>query len=85
MLFIPTYKLVQRCLVAKRELLLELLLEQKLRKLDRSDAVILDDIGYIRQDRDEMEVLFTLLGERYERRSVMISSNLVFSQWARIF
>ncbi len=80
-LFTPAYRLVQRLLVAKRELLLE----QELRKLDRFDAVILDDIGYIQQDRDEMEVLFTFLGERYERRSVMISSNLVFSQWDRIF
>lgn len=80
-LFISAYRLVQRLLVAKRELLLE----QELRKLDRYAAVILDDIGYIQQDRDEMEVLFTFLGERYERRSVMISSNLVFSQWDRIF
>ena len=80
-LFTPTFKLVQRLLVAKRELALE----AELRRLDHFDAVILDDIGYIQQDRDEMEVLFTFLGERYERRSVLISSNLVFSQWDRIF
>jgi DNA replication protein DnaC len=80
-LFTPAYRLVQQLLVAKRDLLLE----QELRRLDRFDAVIIDDIGYIQQNRDEMEVLFTFLGERYERRSVMISSNLVFSQWDRIF
>jgi len=80
-LFTPTFKLVQRLLIAKRELRLE----AELKKLDRFDAVILDDIGYVQQDRDEMEVLFTFLGERYERRSVMITSNLVFSQWDRIF
>jgi DNA replication protein DnaC len=80
-LFVPTFKLVQRLLVAKRELALE----AELRKLDRFDAVILDDIGYVQQDREEMEVLFTFLGERYERKSVMITSNLVFSQWDRIF
>ena len=51
----------------------------------RPDLLILDDIGYIQQDRDEMEVLFTLLAERYERRSVALTSNLVFSQWDRIF
>src|SRR5581483_1659303 len=45
----------------------------------------LDDIGYVQQDRDEMEVLFTLLAERYERRSVIITTNLVFSDWTRIF
>ena len=80
-LFVPAFKLVQRLLVARRELVLE----AELRRLDRFDAVIVDDIGYIQQDRDEMEVLFTFLGERYERRSVMITSNLVFSQWDRIF
>jgi len=54
-------------------------------QLDRCDLVILDDIGYVQQDREEMEVLFTFLAERYERRSVAITSNLVFSQWDRIF
>lgn len=80
-LFVPTFKLVQRLLAAKRDLCLE----NELKKLDKFDVVILDDIGYIQQERDEMEVLFTFLGERYERKSVMITSNLVFSQWDRIF
>jgi len=80
-LFTPTYQLVQQLLVAKRDLLLE----RTLRRLDRFDVVICDDLGYVQQERDEMEVLFTFLGERYERRSVMITSNLVFSKWDRIF
>ena len=80
-LFVPTFRLVQRLLVAKRDLMLEL----ELRRLDRFDVVIADDIGYVQQEREEMEVLFTFLAERYERRSVMITSNLVFSQWDRIF
>ena len=80
-LFVPTYKLVQRLLAAKRDLELE----TELKRLDRFDAVIMDDIGYVQQDREEMEVLFTFLAERYERRSVLISSNLVFKQWDRIF
>jgi len=80
-LFTPAYRLVQRLLVARRDLELE----REFRKLDVFDAVILDDIGYIQQDREEMEVLFTFLAERYERRSVVITSNLVFSQWDRIF
>ena len=45
----------------------------------------MDDLGYVQQSREEMEVLFTFLAERYERRSVMISSNLVFSKWDQIF
>ncbi|MEK7839072.1 MAG: IS21-like element helper ATPase IstB [candidate division NC10 bacterium] len=80
-LFIAAFRLVQHLLAAKRELKLD----AELRRLDAVDALIVDDIGYIQQDREEMEVLFTLLAERYERRSVLISSNLVFSQWDRIF
>jgi DNA replication protein DnaC len=80
-LFTPTYRLVDELLRAKRDLLLE----NELRRLDRYDVLILDDIGYVQQSRDEMEVLFTLLAERYERRSVIITSNLVFSQWEQIF
>jgi len=80
-LFIPAFKLVQRLLVAKRDLALE----ADLKRLDRFDAVIVDDIGYIQQSRDEMEVLFTFIGERYERRTLMLTSNLVYSQWDRIF
>jgi DNA replication protein DnaC len=80
-LYTPAYALVQQLLKAKKELMLE----RVLRKLDRIEAVILDDIGYIQQDHQEMEVLFTFLAERYERRTVMITSNLVFSEWDRIF
>jgi len=49
------------------------------------DAVILDDIGYVQQSREEMEVLFTFLADRYERSSLMITSNLPFSKWEQIF
>ena len=79
--FLAAFRLVHQLLAAKRALTLE----AELRRLDAVDALIVDDIGYIQQDREEMEVLFTLLAERYERRSVLISSNLVFSQWDRIF
>jgi len=80
-LFAPTSALVQRLLAAKRDLRLP----QELAKLDRFECLILDDIGYVQHDRDEMEVLFTLLAERYERKSVVITTNLVFSEWNRIF
>jgi DNA replication protein DnaC len=80
-LFTPTFKLVQQLLVAKKDLRLE----SELKRLDRYPVVILDDLGYVQQDRQEMEVLFTFLAERYERRSVLISSNLVFSKWDQIF
>ncbi|MGH8581618.1 MAG: IS21-like element helper ATPase IstB [Gammaproteobacteria bacterium] len=70
-----------RLLEAKRDLRLT----RELKRLDAFDCLALDDIGYVQHDRAEMEVLFTLLAERYERKSVMITSNLVFSQWDQIF
>jgi DNA replication protein DnaC len=73
--------LVQRLLQAKQDLVLE----KELRRLDKYDGLIIDDIGYVQQSREEMEVLFTLLAHRYESRSVLLTSNLVFSEWERIF
>ncbi len=80
-LWTSTATLVQRLLASKRDLRLP----QELAKLDRFDSIILDDIGYVQHDRDEREELFTFLAERYERKSVMITTNLVFSEWNRIF
>ena len=80
-LFSPTYQVVGQLLRAKRDLELE----RALRRLDRFEVLILDDLGYVQQSREEMEVLFTLLAERYERRSVKSTSNLVFSEWNQIF
>jgi DNA replication protein DnaC len=80
-LWSSTATLVQRLLAAKRDLCLP----RELARLDRYACLILDDIGYVQHDRDEMEVLFTLLAERYERRSVILTTNLAFSAWERIF
>lgn len=79
--FIPSVMLVQKLLQAKRELQLPRLIK----RLSRYDAIIIDDLGYVQQDRQEMEVLFTLLSERYERGSIMLTSNLPFSKWETIF
>ena len=80
-LFISCTQLVQDLLIAKKELEMTKLLK----KLSRYDAVIIDDIGYVQQSRQEMEVLFTFLADRYERGSLMITSNLPFSKWEQIF
>jgi DNA replication protein DnaC len=77
-LFIPCGQLVQDLLIAKREL-------EITKKLSKFDAVIIDDIGYVQQSREEMEVLFTFLADRYEQGSLMITSNLPFSKWEQIF
>jgi DNA replication protein DnaC len=79
--FVKVSGLVEKLLAAKRDLRLN----RELARLDSFDCLALDDIGYVQQDRSEMEVLFTLLAERYERKSVMITSNLVFSKWDQIF
>jgi DNA replication protein DnaC len=81
LLFAPCSLLVQQLLVAKRDLKLPRLLKA----LSKYDVLMIDDIGYVEQNREEMEVLFILLAQRYERGSLMISSNLPFSKWERIF
>jgi DNA replication protein DnaC len=80
-LFTPTFQLVQELLAAKRDLVLP----RALRRLDTYELVICDDLGYVQQSAEEVEVLFTFMAERYERRSLLITSNLVFSDWNRIF
>jgi len=80
-LFFSTQELVSKLLRSKRDYELDL----AIKKLDKFPVIFLDDIGYVKQNREEMEVLFTFLSERYERKSVMITSNLVFSQWDQIF
>lgn len=80
-LFVPAFRLVTQLLAAKRDLKLP----QAIARLQRFDAVLIDDIGYVQQSREEMEVLFHFLAERYEKKSVVITSNLVFSQWDQIF
>jgi DNA replication protein DnaC len=80
-LFTSCALLVQRLLRSKAELTLE----KELKRLDRFEALLIDDLGYVQQNREEMEALFTLLSHRYESRSVLLTSNLVFSQWEAIF
>jgi DNA replication protein DnaC len=80
-LFATCSLLVQELLAAKRDLKLE----RFIKRLASFEALIIDDLGYVQQSREEMEVLFTLLAERYERGSVLLSSNLAFSQWEQIF
>lgn len=80
-LFASCSLLVQQLLIAKRDLKLP----RALKNLSRYDALIIDDIGYVQHNREEMEVLFILMAERYERGSLMITSNLPFSKWEQIF
>ncbi len=80
-LFATSSLLVQELLLAKRDLKLK----GVLKRLARYEVLLIDDLGYVQQSREEMEVLFTLLAERYERGSVWLTSNLPFSKWESIF
>lgn len=73
--------IVQQLLRAKQELELDKILK----KLSMYDAIMIDDFGYVKQNREEMEVLFSLLAYRYERGSILITSNLPFSRWQEVF
>jgi DNA replication protein DnaC len=73
--------LIQDLLAAKRDLRLS----KEIKRLNRYDGLIIDDLGYLQQSREDMDVVFTLLAERYERGSVLMTSNLAFSKWEGIF
>jgi DNA replication protein DnaC len=80
-LYMRTSELVQRLQAARQTLQLP----QALAKLDRYDLLILDDISYVRKDQAETSVLFELIAERYERRSILITANQPFSGWDKVF
>ncbi len=79
--FFTAASLVQLLLQAKRDLKLDAFIK----KLDRFEVLIIDDISYVPFEKHETEVLFTLLAARYEMRSLVITSNLPFSKWNNIF
>lgn len=64
---------------------LQLQLHPLLKKLDRYDLLVLDDIGYVKKSEAETSVLFELIAHRYERKSLLITANQPFSQWDHIF
>jgi len=79
--FLPCNRLLQELLLAKKNLQLT----KVLKKMASYDGIILDDIGYVQQTQEEVEVLFTLISECYEKTSLLITSNLPFSKWNQIF
>ena len=79
--FSRTTELVQKLQAAKKSLTLPSALD----KLDKYDCLILDDFGYVQKDELETSVLFELICERYERRSMLITCNQPFGDWEHIF
>jgi DNA replication protein DnaC len=80
-LFMRCSELVQRLQTARRDLRLA----SELAKLDRFDLLVLDDLSYVRRDQAETSVLFELIAERYERKSIAITANTPFSEWGEVF
>lgn len=72
---------MQKLQAARRDLTLP----ATLAKLDRFDCLVLDDLGYVRKDQAETTVLFELIAERYERKSLITTCNQPFSEWNQIF
>jgi DNA replication protein DnaC len=79
--FTRTTEIVQKLQSAKKELSLP----QALDRLDRYDCLILDDFGYVQKDECETSVLFELICERYERKSMLLTCNQSFKEWEDIF
>ena len=80
-LYTSAASLVQQLLIAKNKLDLN----NFIKRLDKYEVLVIDDISYIPYQKEESDLLFVLLAERYEQRSLVITSNLVFSKWNQIF
>lgn len=80
-LFGRTSELVQRLQAARRDLRLP----AELAKLDRFDLLVLDDFSYAKRDQAQTSVRFELISERYERKSIAITTNAPFSEWDQVF
>ena len=60
-------------------------LEKMLAMLDRVDLLVVDELGYLSFSRAGAELLFQVFADRYERRSLLVTSNLAFSEWGQVF
>jgi len=60
-------------------------LDRFLNQLDRTDLLICDELGYLSFSRGGAELLFQVFADRYERKSLLLTSNLGFSDWGQVF
>ena len=81
MRFFTAASLVNRLEEAQKQYQLDKFLTQ----LDKTDLLICDELGYLSFSRTGAELLFQVFADRYERASLLITSNLAFSDWGQIF
>jgi DNA replication protein DnaC len=60
-------------------------LERLLKDLQRAELLILDEFGYVPLDRTGAQLLFRIIADSYEARSIIITTNLEFSKWGSVF
>ena len=60
-------------------------LEEELRKIERVPLIVVDEVGYIPFDPEAANLMFMLVSRRYERASMIVTSNKAFSAWGEIF
>ena len=60
-------------------------LDRFLGQLDKTDLLICDELGYLSFSRSGAELLFQVFADRYERASLLVTSNLPFSEWSQVF
>jgi len=79
--FVSCYGLVNELIEAREERQLQRLLQ----RYSRYDVIILDEVGYVPFSKEGSELLFQVLAERYEKGSIVITTNLGFADWTQVF
>lgn len=80
-LFTSTNALIEQLTEAQKELRLS----DIWKKLDRYDVIACDELGYIPQTKEGADLFFQFISQRYERKSLMITTNLPYSEWDKVF
>jgi len=80
-LFSSTHQLVSQLVAAKRDLTLISLLK----RLDKYDLITADELGYVPHDQEGGDLFFQLISQRSERKSILITTNLTYSEWGEVF
>ncbi len=80
-LFTTTHKIIQEMLISQEKLLLN----QFFKKLDKYDVILFDELGYVPQSEEGGNLFFQLISDRAERKSIIITTNLTFSEWDKVF